>query len=282
MEFVMKRTNVLIDANELLNKIKNENIRIYDTTILFFPSQSDLTAHEQYLQGHIPGAAFLDQNKLSDPTSDYMFMVLPEKELENQIGNMGITKDMEIVLYAPEILPAATRAWWVLRYAGHDHVRILNGGLSAWKEAGGEIEQGERQYDPTIFKAHYRPSMFANKEEVLRVIENDDVNIVNALPQASYQAAHIAGSTCFSCMDLMDGMNAFIPVDQLISKLTEESRYKRIITYCGGGIAATVNAVAHFIAGHENVAVYDGSMYEWMSEDLPMVMTGDGNWAIWE
>ena len=53
----------------------------------------------------------------------------------------------------------------------------------------------------------------------------------------------------------------------------------RIITYCGGGIAAAVNAAAHLITGHENVAVYDGSMFEWLGEGLPTV--GNGRWEIW-
>ena len=54
------------------------------------------------------------------------------------------------------------------------------------------------------------------------------------------------------------------------SRLQEGARFERIITYCGGGIAATVNAIAHLIAGHENVSVYDGSLMEWMGEGLPL------------
>ena len=55
---------------------------------------------------------------------------------------IGIAEDAEVIFYTPGMRPCATRAWWILRYAGPDNVRVLNGGLSAWEKAGGTIEQG--------------------------------------------------------------------------------------------------------------------------------------------
>ncbi len=95
-----------------------------------------------------------------------MYMVLPEADLATQIGNIGIAEDSEVVFYTTEMLSCATRAWWLLRYAGHNNVRVLNGGLAAWKKAGGKIEQEARQYEPSQFESHLRPNMFASKEEV--------------------------------------------------------------------------------------------------------------------
>jgi thiosulfate/3-mercaptopyruvate sulfurtransferase len=80
-------------------------------------------------------------------------------------------------------------------------------------------------------------------------------------------------------MDLMQCLDYLLPNDQLAAQLGEISKHKRIITYCGGGIAAAVNAVAHLMTGHENVAVYDGSMYEWLGEGLPV--TGTEKWEVW-
>lgn len=89
------------------------------------------------------------------------------------------------------------------------------------------------------------------------------------MPIVSYEASHITGSTCLPCMDLMQEMDYFLPDDSLALRLKEVTQHKRIITYCGGGIAATVNAVAHLMTGYENVAVYDGSMYEWLEKGCP-------------
>jgi thiosulfate/3-mercaptopyruvate sulfurtransferase len=265
----MNRDNILIEADELLKKLDNKNIRIYDATI----------TDDVYQQGHIPGAVYFDHERFSDPNSPYTYTILPEAELVVQIGSAGISNDLEIVVYACGMLPYAVRAWWVLRYAGHNNVRVLNGGLSAWKKAGGKIEQEARQYEPSIFKGQFRPNMFASKEEVLEAMEDDDVCTVDVLPLVSYEASHIVGSTCLPCMDLMQEMDYFLPDDILALRLKEVSQYKRIITYCGGGIAAAVNAMAHIMTGHKNVAVYDGSLYEWLAEGLPT--NGTGKWEIW-
>jgi len=265
----MNRDNILIEAAELLKKLDNKNIRIFDATI----------TDDAYLQGHIPGAVYFDHERFSDLNSPYSCMILSEAELSAAIGNAGISNDTEVVVYACGMLPYAVRAWWVLRYAGHNNVRILNGGLTAWTKAGGQVEQEVRSYEPASFSARFNRNMFASKEEVLASMENDDIAIVDVLPLESYESSHIVGSICVSCMDLMQGMEYFLPDDELALRLKEVSQHKRIITYCGGGIAAAVNAAAHLMTGHDNVAVYDGSMYEWLGEGLPV--NGTGKWEVW-
>jgi len=265
----MKRESILIEADELLKKFNDKNIRIYDATIV----------DDMYLQGHIPGAAYFDHEKFSDLNSPYTCTILPEDRLIEQIGKAGISNDSEVVVYACGMLPYAIRAWWVLRYAGHNNVRILNGGLSAWKNAGGEIEQTARQYEPSVFVGQVRSNMFASKDEVFASMQDNDVAIVNVLPPVSYEASHIPGSINVSCMELMEGdftqgMDSFKPVEELAPRLVEVAKHKRIITYCGGGIAA-----AHLMTGHDNVAVYDGSLYEWLGEGLPV--NGTGKWEVW-
>lgn len=270
----MNRDNMLIEADELLTKLHDATMRIFDATILFFRKESEPTAHEQYLEGHIPGAAFFDHQNFSDSSSDYMYMVLPEADLATQIGEIGITEESEVVFYTSGMLPCATRAWWILRYAGHDNVRVLNGGLSAWEKAGGKIEQGGSEYEAAKFESRLRPTLFASKEEVEAAMEDGGVCTVNTLSLESYQQAHIVGSSLLPCTDLMHEMASFLPNDKLESRLKEEAQHERIITYCGGGIAATVNAMAHLLAGNKNVSVYDGSMDEWTKEGLLTARAG--------
>ena len=74
-------------------------------------------------------------------------------------------------------------------------------------------------------------------------------------------------------------MEYFLTKRSTRERLQETSPYKRVITYCGGGIAAAINGMAHLMIGQENIAVYDGSLNEWIAEGLPM--TGVGKWAIW-
>lgn len=266
----MNRDDFLIEADELLKKVGNENIRIFDATIV----------DDMYLMGHIPGAVYFDHERFSDPNGRYELTISPEDKLVEQIGNAGISNDSEVIVYACGMLPYAIRAWWVLKYAGHENVRVLNGGLSAWKSAGGEIEQVTRQYEPSVFKGQFNPEMFASKEEVLQALEDESVNVVNVMPPESFEGKRIVGSTNLSCMDLMQGLDYLLPNEEIAARLQEVSQYKRIITYCGGGIAAAVNAMAHVMTGHNNVAVYDGSLYEWLGEGLPT--EGNGKWEIWK
>jgi len=266
----MKRDHILIEVDELLERLGNENIRIFDATI----------TDDVYLQEHIPGAAFFDHEKFSDPNGKYEFTLLPDVALAQQIGKAGISKDAEVILYACGMLPYAARAWWVLHYAGHNHVRVLNGGLSAWKKAGGKTEQESRRYEPASFKGQFRTGMFADKQDVLDAINDEKVVTINVLPQESFTASHIPNSVNTSCWELMRDMDYFVPEEQIAQHLKDFDGEKRIITYCGGGIAASLSAMAHLMVGQENVAVYDGSLNEWLGEGLPIV--GNGKWEIWK
>ena len=272
----MKRERFLIEANELLTIINNPKIRLFDATIMFYMDLSPEeaakmpTAHEQYLAGHIPGAAFFDHLEFSDANSRYEYMLAPDEELADQIGKIGIANDSEVILYATGILASSTRAWWLLRYAGLDNVRVLNGGFSAWKKTGGAVEMGEQNYPAAHFEGHFKPEMISSKEEVQAAINTAGVYTENSLMQDWHDKEHIPGSSCLPLTDLMIEWDAFLPADQLAARLKGAGQDERIITYCGGGIAATVNAMAHLMVGHENVAIYDGSLFEWMGEGLPV------------
>lgn len=265
----MKRNDIIIEAEELLMKLDDPNLRIYDATIQFFSGASDIPAYDAYLQGHIPNAAFFDHDNFADTNSEYRYTLLPENELKTQIGNIGISADSEVILYTTTMLSNATRAWWLLRYAGHNNVRILNGGLAAWQKAGGQIEQTVNQYSPAKFEGETRSHMFASKEEVEAAMEDDAICTVYTLSGQMYGGVHIPNSAFLPFNELMEEMSALILDDQLAVRLQEEAQHERVITYCGGGIAATLNAVAHLIAGNENVAVYDGSLSEWIGEGFP-------------
>ncbi|HUF38132.1 MAG TPA: rhodanese-like domain-containing protein, partial [Anaerolineales bacterium] len=223
-----------------------------------------------YLAGHLPGAAFFDHQLFSDPIADYEYMLAPDKMLAAQIGEIGIGNDSEVIVYASNLLVSAMRAWWVLRYAGVQNVRVLNGGLPAWKEAGGAVEAGEHKYEPAVFEPAFKPEMIAGKDEVLAAVERGGAYIENALTQDWHDREHIPGSVCLPLTDLSIGWDTLRPQDEIEALVAARPQGERIITYCGGGIAAALNAMAHLLVGNENVAIYDGSLFEWKGEGLPV------------
>jgi len=267
----MNRESILIEANELSEKLGNKNLRIFDATILFFTNEGDPTAYEQYVKGHIPGASFFDHQNFSDTTSNYIFMMLPKSELQQQIRNLGITEDSEVIFYSTGMLPCATRAWWILKYAGHDNVRVLNGGLPAWKKINKLTEQGALHYEPSTFECQLQRWMFADKNEVQAAINNKHVSLINTLSKDEYDNEHIVSSLSFPFEELTQNRMSFLSTDKISIRLKNESDSKKTIVYCGGGIGATVNAIAYLMAGNENISVYDGSMSEWVGESLPTI-----------
>lgn len=272
----MNREELLIEPRELLAKLGDPNLRIYDSTIMFYMGMSAEeaarmpSAREIYLAGHVPGAAFFDHQLFTDPIGKYEYMVAPDKMLAEQIGEIGIRNDAEVVVYGSNLLVSATRAWWVLRYAGVQNIRVLNGGLPAWKEAGGAVETGERKYDPATFTPAFKPGMFASIQEVQAAVERGGAYIENALMQDWHNREHIPGSACLPLTALAIGWDSFRSQDEISALVAARPKGERIITYCGGGIAATLNAMAHLMVGNENVAVYDGSLFEWKGEGLPL------------
>lgn len=272
----MKREELLIEPGELLARLGDPSLRIFDATITFSMNMSAEeaarmpSAHEIYLGEHLPGAAFFDHQLVTDPIGRYEYMLAPDNMLAREIGQIGIGNQNDVIVYASSLLASAARAWWVLRYAGVTEVRVLNGGLAAWKEVGGAVEAGERRYDPATFTPAFDRSMIADTPAVQSAVERGGAYIEYALPQEWYDREHIPGSVCLPLTDLTIGWDTFRPRDEIEALIRGRPRGERVITYCEGGIAAALNAMAHLMAGNDNVAVYDGSLSEWKGEGLPV------------
>ena len=125
-------------------------------------------------------------------------------------------------------------------------------------------------YPPAHFEGRFKSEMFASLEEVRAAIGDDGVYIENALTQDWHDQEHIPGSSCLPLTNLTVDWVSYLPDEQLVARMNNAVYDRRIITYCGGGIAATLNAMAYLIAGYENVAVYDGSLFEWKGEGMPV------------
>ncbi|MDE0991110.1 MAG: rhodanese-like domain-containing protein, partial [Pseudomonadales bacterium] len=273
----MKREELLIEEEELVAIIDDPNLRLFDATVVLNPAAVE-SGHDRYLAGHIPGSVFLDHAAISEPNSNLMYTIPDEKNLGEAIGALGISRDTPVVVYSTEMLAWATRIWWVLQYAGHRNVRVLNGGLQAWK---GALQIAENKYLPTTFNTDLSPQMFASKEEVLSSITEGSACVVNTLTPEMYKgeadvfyAGHISGSVNHPFFELMDE-DYLLPDTTLAEILEQKMIGDRLITYCGGGIAATLNACVAKLLGVDDVAVYDGSMSEWMAEELPITTGAD-------
>jgi thiosulfate/3-mercaptopyruvate sulfurtransferase len=275
----------LVSTDWLANHLDNGNLRVFDCTVFLTPQAGGglniESGRGHYDKGHVPSAGFLDLiEDLSDSQSPLRFTMPPPESLARVLGAAGIGDNSHVVLYCAGPPMWATRVWWMLRAIGFDSASVLDGGLNKWKAEGRPLSTDSCQYSSAALTPSPRPSLFASKQDVAAAIGDGDTCIMNTLSPKMYRGevsiaprpGRITDSINLPALDLTrPDEHTFLPLNALQKKVGNSGSADRIITYCGGGIAATQTAFALHVLGHENVAVYDGSMSEWASDpDAPM------------
>ena len=270
----------LMSVADLHNTLDDKNLRIFDCAVHLAPKGHGYvitSGRADYEQAHIPGAGFVDLvDSWADTRSELRFTLPELADLQRAIGESGIGAQHRVVLYSSGHLMWATRAWWLLYHAGHRNMAILNGNVRAWQAAGHGLESGTGNYPATAFQPAPTVSGFADTAAVEQGM-NGAVCTINSLTRSLYEGTgdfyyerrgHIPGSHSVY-YDLLLDNEFFRPIEELRTALTESGALtaNEVITYCGGGIAATLGAFACLLCGQENVRVYDGSMSEWVMSD---------------
>jgi len=280
----------LVSAATLAAELGNPKLRVYDCTVYLVPDPPRYrveSGRATYLEGHVPGAAFLDlPGALSDTSSRFGFTLPAPAQLEAGLRQAGIDDDSRVVLYSKGHMMWATRAWWMLHSAGHGNVAVLDGGFAAWAEAGQPVESGEsRPYPSGSMNVRFRADRWADKAAVLAATDGKAACTINALPAAVYagtapvnygRKGHIPGSVNLPYDHVLD-KGRFRDAAALQAAFRDVGALdgRRVIAYCGGGISATVDAFALRLLGRDDVAVYDGSMSEWAADPAMPLKEGD-------
>jgi thiosulfate/3-mercaptopyruvate sulfurtransferase len=288
----------LVETDWLERHLKDPDIRVVDCT-QYLPGYfenielSTASGRENYLQGHIPGAAYVDLlEELVDRDRKGVYSPMPPAEqFAAVMSRIGVGTGTRAVLYDDFLGMFATRIWWMLRAFGFDNAAVLNGGLLKWKNEGRPISTAPSTYPPATFVPQPRPELIAHKEDVLAAIDDPQTCLLNALSEGEHNGdpafphhytrpGHIPGSVnvpFLGVIDMQSG-NEYLAATSLREQYANAGALDsdRVITYCGGGIAASQAAHLLTMLGVENVALYDGSLTEWGADpNLPMA-TGDG------
>ena len=278
----------LISTDDLARRLGAPGLRIFDCTTYLKPrpegGYNAESGRANYDKGHIPGAAYLDlSTELSDQNSKLRFTLPPLDVLTRTFAAKGIGHGTFVVLYSHASPVWATRLWWMLRAVGFDDAAILDGGLDKWKAEKRPLVTEPSSYPAAILSLRARPEIFVGKEEIKAAIGKGDSLTLNALSHEQHKGTggvaygrpgRIAGSSCVPAASLFGPDKALKPIAELRSAFegVGAAPDKRVLVYCGGGIAATLDAfVLTAILGHKNVSVYDNSMQEWSNDpSLPM------------
>ncbi|HEY9311112.1 sulfurtransferase [Williamsia sp.] len=279
----------IVDVAWLRTHLDDPDLVVVDsTTHLPIPKDGPYvpeSGRQTYNVEHIPGALFADLlTDFADPAAEHAWTVPSPEHFAEAAGALGIGTGATVVVYDQSQGFWATRLWWHLRLEGFDDVTVLDGGLQAWKAAGSEVSNAVSIPTPRTFVPNRRPELLRSTEDVFAAIDDGSTIVVNVLDEATYRGetttyarnGHIPGSINVPVRDVLDLENGgFKPVEELTATLAEAGlldQDKKVITYCGGGIAATGVAYALAQAGRSDVAIYDGSMTAWAAEaDLPLV-----------
>lgn len=280
----------LIEAADLAAVMGQKNLKVFDATVHLVPAEKGYRAESglaDYDRAHVPGAAFLDQIRAVSDTSTGLGFSLPSPDaLQAGLRSAGISNDDRVVVYSTGHMMWATRAWWLLSYAGVENVAVLNGGFAAWQTAGLETESETRSFPEGDFTVQVRPERFVDQKAVLSAIGEPGICTVNALAPEVYSGSskmnygrkgHINGSVNVYYDELLNDGH-FRGASEIKAALDAKGLLEadRVIAYCGGGISATIDALACLLVGKEAVAVYDGSMSEWVrDEKLPLTEGSD-------
>ncbi|HSS64960.1 MAG TPA: sulfurtransferase [Gammaproteobacteria bacterium] len=287
-----RHPDALVTTDWLGDHLNDPDLRVFECTafLSYLPPGREapyrvVSGRAEYELGHIEGAGFLDiQDELSDPRSPphLRFKMLPAETLAVVLGSRGIGDGHRVVLYSRGRLVWSTRVWWMLRAIGFDSATVLDGGWEKWVREQRPTSTREPSFPPATLTPHPRSELFVAKEAVRRAIDDADTCLVNALEPDLHRGENprygrrgrIPGSVNVPSSSLVDPeTNTFLPAEQSDNKFRDVGldRKKRTVVYCGGGIAATLDAFVLHRLGYRELSVYDASMSEWARDpSLPI------------
>jgi len=258
---------------------------------------------EEYVENHIPGALYLDTNRLENPED---WNRRTPAELETALRSLGITHDTTVILYgrdteghANEKWPgrragqiAACRAALILRYAGVEDVRLLDGGYDCWVQAGNSLETLLRDPAPVAsFGAEIprHPELIIDIDEARQILSDREhaalVSVrtwrehIGQVSGYNYigPAGRIAGDVWGNCGSDAYHMEHYRNVDNTMRSYPEIAANwtgagittdKWVAFYCGTGWRASETWFYAYLMGWQRIAVYDGGWYEWSRDPI--------------
>ena len=274
----------------LNNNLDNKKVRIFDcTTYLLYQDEDPSLPYivesgfKEYQVSHIKNSGYLDlQKDLSDNSSKFRFTLPDYHTLAKKFSNLGVGDDYHIVLYSRNGLQWATRIWWMLYVLGFKNLSILDGSFNEWKKNNLPTESKINIFEKSEFKIEINNKIFVDKNIVLRSMNIKECVILNSLTEDLHNGKNprygrpgrIPGSLNIPFHELTDLEKGCFKTP---SKCLEVFKKKgitqdsRVLNYCGGGIAASLDAFVLFQLGYDDIEIYDNSMSEWATdENLPI------------
>ena len=283
--------NPIVEPEWLNDNLKNDNVIVFDATVFLLPKEDNSdyiikSGKDEYLKSHIPGALFIDLQKELSIADESIRFKFPSKEIFfNFLEKYSINNKHKIIFYSNDIHYWATRAWFIFYFFGFDNIFVLNGGLQNWINKNYptstiNVDKNIVNFDKKI-KLKEKTEHLIGYEELKKQVEENSSIIINALTSKQHygiggihygRKGHIKNSISIPAAKNIKKDGTFLGSDDLKEIYKDLIiQNKKIISYCGGGIAATSVLFSLYRLGYYNFALYDASMSEWAKkDDAPM------------
>lgn len=239
----------------------------------------------EYLHRHIPGAVFFDIDHVADHDTDLPHMLPTPEAFAQAAGELGLSRDADIVVYDVHGIRSAARVWWTLRAMGYAKVRVLDGGLRKWLAEGRPVEAGDAAPSPVVVAPRFDPDLVRSAADVNAILQSGSAQMLDARsaarfrgdapePRAGLRSGHMPGAANLPWEQVIAEDGTLRPAAGLKSVFEQAGidLAKPIVTTCGSGVTASVLALALARLGRDRTAVYDGSWSEWGGlADTPVV-----------
>jgi thiosulfate/3-mercaptopyruvate sulfurtransferase len=270
--------DLLVSPEWLEARLEEPDLRIVDAS--WYLPAAGRDAGAEYAAGHLPGAVFLDiSTDLSDPDSSLKNTVASPASLARAFGAVGIGSAHRVIVYDRLGGYSAGRVWWLLRYAGHRRVALLDGGLPRWEKEGRPLTREVPRWPPARFEADPQPRWLRSRQDVERILQDGSAVILDARSEARFRGeadepaaprkGHIPGARNLPhALNLTGEPPVFRPREELRALYAQAGidLDRPVVVTCGSGVTAALDAFALTLLGHADVAVYDGSWNEWGSD----------------
>lgn len=294
---MVEREQLLVETGWLAEHLQDPMVRVVDMrgyvrTVTVRPGLQEATytgAPEEYAQGHIPGAVYIDWTRdIVDLTAPVAAQIASAEQFARALERLGIGDQHLVVAYdAHPASQFATRLWWALTYYGHTRAAVLNGGFPKWQRENRPLTSDVPTYPPATFTPVVQPAWRATAEDVLTALGQSGTRLVDARDTGQYsgalarghgRAGHIPGAVNVPREELIAPDGTFRGNEELraVFAQAQVSPEERVIAYCNGGVAATSVLFSLALLDYPLLTNYDGSWNEWGSRpDLP-VETSEG------
>ena len=267
----------LVSAQWLHENLDNPSLIVLDATLAKPMSNISALPHADK---QIPGSHFFDiDHQFSNKDTDLPHMMCDESHFQKAARSLGIDQKCLVVVYDRHGVYSSPRAWWMLKSMGLSNVAVLDGGLPEWIACGFSTEQSNDGIVPSgDFQPSFDKSCFVDASTILSSIDDEEIQVMDARssgrfhgtepePRAGLRSGHIPNSISLPFTEVLQGtkMKTKEELSDIFSSLLPER--KKLIFSCGSGLTACIILLAAHLAGHEHLAVYDGSWSEWGQEN---------------